>query len=122
MLEMYKKLWSEVKNQIECNYLECNSTESIEYEKDSMKIKFDSYDDDLPLNKMIWISDLNIIVESVFQIKDKYYTQIQTHECECEDFYFFNDMINIKNFDPSLIKIDKKSFENIDIYNIGRSQ
>ena len=24
-------------------------------------------------------------------------------------FYFFNDMINIKDFDPSLIKIDKKS-------------
>ena len=22
-------------------------------------------------------------------------------------YYFFNDMINIKNFDPSLIKIDK---------------
>ena len=28
-------------------------------------------------------------------------------------------MINIKIFDPSLIKIDKKSFKNIDIYNIG---
>ena len=68
MLEMYKKLWSEVKKQIKCNYLECNSTESIEYEKDSMKIKFDSYDGDLPLSKMIWFSDLNIIVESVFQI------------------------------------------------------
>ena len=24
-------------------------------------------------------------------------------------YYFFNDMINIKNLDPSLIKIDKKS-------------
>ena len=24
-------------------------------------------------------------------------------------YYFFNDMINIKDFDPSLIKIDKKS-------------
>ena len=28
-------------------------------------------------------------------------------------------MINIKDFDPSLIKIDKKSYKNIDIYNIG---
>ena len=34
-------------------------------------------------------------------------------------YYFFNDMINIKNFDPSLIKIDKKSYKNIDIYHIG---
>ena len=33
--------------------------------------------------------------------------------------YFFNDMINIKDFDPSLIKIDKKSYKNIGIYHIG---
>ena len=34
-------------------------------------------------------------------------------------YYFFNDMINIKNFDPSLIKIDKKSYKRTGIYNIG---
>ena len=34
-------------------------------------------------------------------------------------YYFFNDTINIKNFDPSLIKIDKKSYKNIGIYYIG---
>ena len=34
-------------------------------------------------------------------------------------YYFFNDIINIKGFDPSLIKKDKKSYKNIDIYNIG---
>ena len=34
-------------------------------------------------------------------------------------YYFFNDMINIKNFDASLIKIDKTSFKNISIYYIG---
>ena len=28
-------------------------------------------------------------------------------------------MINIKNFDPNLLKIDKKSYRNIDIYYIG---
>ena len=31
-------------------------------------------------------------------------------------YYFFNDMINIKNFDPNNIKIDEKSFTNILIY------
>ena len=31
-------------------------------------------------------------------------------------YYFFNDMINIKNFDSSLLKIDKKSYKNISIY------
>ena len=33
-------------------------------------------------------------------------------------YYFFNDMINIKYLDSSLIEIDKKSYKNIDIYNI----
>ena len=31
-------------------------------------------------------------------------------------YYFFDDMINIKNFDPNLPKIGKKSYKNIDIY------
>ena len=34
-------------------------------------------------------------------------------------YYFYSDMINIKNFDPILLKIDKKSYKNIGIYNIG---
>ena len=33
--------------------------------------------------------------------------------------YFFNDMINIKNFDSRLLKIDKKSYKSIGIYYIG---
>ena len=33
-------------------------------------------------------------------------------------YYFFNDMINIKNFNPSNIEIDEKSYENILIYYI----
>ena len=34
-------------------------------------------------------------------------------------YYFFDDMINIKNLDSSLLKIDKKSYKNIGIYYIG---
>ena len=34
-------------------------------------------------------------------------------------YYLFNDMINIKNFDPNNIKIDEKSYKNILIYYIG---
>ena len=34
-------------------------------------------------------------------------------------YYFFDDRNNIKNFDPNLLKIDKKSYKNIDIYCIG---
>ena len=34
-------------------------------------------------------------------------------------YYFFNVMINIKNFDPNNIKIDEKSYKNILIFYIG---
>ena len=31
-------------------------------------------------------------------------------------YNFFNDMINIRNFDPKSLKADKKSYKNIDTY------
>ena len=34
-------------------------------------------------------------------------------------YYFFNDMINIKDFDSTLIQLDKKSYRIIGIYNIS---
>ena len=35
------------------------------------------------------------------------------------NYYFYNDLIDIKNFDPKLLKLDKKSSKNITIYYIG---
>ena len=34
-------------------------------------------------------------------------------------YYFYNDQINLKDFDASLLKIDKKDYNEIDIYYIG---
>ena len=34
-------------------------------------------------------------------------------------YYFYDDMVNIKDFDPNLLKSDKKSFKNIGVYYIG---
>ena len=34
-------------------------------------------------------------------------------------YYFFNDIINIENFNPNDIKIDEKSYKSIRIYYIG---
>ena len=34
-------------------------------------------------------------------------------------YYFYNDIIDIENFKSNLLKIDKKSYKDIDIYNIG---
>ena len=36
-----------------------------------------------------------------------------------QTYYFYNGMINIKDFDAKSLKIDKKSYKNIGIYNIG---
>ena len=34
-------------------------------------------------------------------------------------YYFYNNMIDIKTFDSDLLKIDKKLYKDIGIYNIG---
>ena len=34
-------------------------------------------------------------------------------------YYFFNDQINLKDFDASLLKVDKNNYKDIDIYYIG---
>ena len=34
-------------------------------------------------------------------------------------YYFYNDLINIKDFDPKLLKLDKKSPMDVGIYYIG---
>ena len=85
VIELYKKLWSEIKKQIKA----INSGESTKYKKDFMKIRLDSYDDDLPLNKILCFSELDIIAESVFQIKNEYYPQIHINQCKYECEYYF---------------------------------
>ena len=76
MLEKYAKLWDEIKYHIKT----VNSSESAEYGKDYMKIKFNS-DDNLPLNKMLKLHNLTIIVRAVFEEDGKYYPQVFLDEC-----------------------------------------
>ena len=33
--------------------------------------------------------------------------------------YFYNETFDLKDFEPNLLKIDKKSYKNIDVYYIG---
>ena len=35
------------------------------------------------------------------------------------NYYFHNDLINIKTFDPSMLKLNKKTVLNHDVYYIG---
>ena len=34
-------------------------------------------------------------------------------------YHFYNDIIDIKTFDSNMLKLGKKSYKNLDIYNIG---
>ena len=36
-----------------------------------------------------------------------------------QTYYFYNDITDLENFDTRLLKIDKKSYKDIGIYNIG---
>ena len=36
-----------------------------------------------------------------------------------ETYYFYKDIIDIKTFDSNMLKLDKKSYKNLNTYNIG---
>ena len=86
-LEIYKELCSEIKDEIET----IKRIEPIKYEKNFMKIKFES-DDDLPLGTILNILVCVTIVKSVFQendnpqfhLKDCFYEYVHENE---DDFY-----------------------------------
>ena len=81
VLEKYTKLWDEIKYHIRTiNTGKSGECNSIEYEKDYIKIKFDS-DDDLPLNKILKLHNLTIIVRSVFEEDSEYYPQVFLDKC-----------------------------------------
>ena len=45
--------------------------------------------------------------------------QIKKINIKNRGYYLYNDLINIKNFHSNLLKTDKKSHEDIDIYYIS---
>ena len=40
-------------------------------------------------------------------------------EIKNRTYYFYNNIINLKNFKSNMLKIDKKHYKGIDIYYIG---
>ena len=45
--------------------------------------------------------------------------KIKVIDIKNQTYYFFDDIINMKNFNSNNIKIDEKSYKNILIYYIG---
>ena len=71
--ELLKK-YNDVFNGIRDKIKEINSDE-CDYEKDYMKIKFNS-DDNLPLNKPLKFHNMTITIRSVFEEDGKFYPQV----------------------------------------------
>ena len=71
VFEKFTKLWDEIKHFIETII----GGKKLEYEKDFMKIKFNS-NDILPLNKMLKLHMLAVIVRFFFEEDRKYYPQV----------------------------------------------
>ena len=45
--------------------------------------------------------------------------KVKQIEIKNRTYYLYNDIINIEEFNSSLLKIEKKSYKDIDIYYIG---
>ena len=74
LLKKYNDIWNGIKNKIkEVSDGECD------YEKDYMKIKFNS-DDNLPLNKTLKFRLMTITIRSVFSESGKFYPQLFLHD------------------------------------------
>ena len=71
VLKKHSDVWDGIKNKIKA----MNGGEKNDYEKDYMKIKFNS-DDDLPLNKPLKFHAMTIIIRSVFEEGGKLYPQV----------------------------------------------
>ena len=57
-----------------------NNNKSGKYEKDDIKIKFNSHDK-LPLNKQLKFLSVRIVIRSVFEEDGKYYPQAFLEDC-----------------------------------------
>ena len=76
VLRKYMEVLSGIKSGIEKIY----NNNSGEYEKDYMKIKFDS-EDKLPLSKQLKFLSVTIVIRSVFEDDGKYYPQVFLDDC-----------------------------------------
>ena len=57
-----------------------NNNKLGEYDRDYMKIKFNS-DDDIPLNKQLNFPMITVTISNIFEKDGKYYPQVFLDEC-----------------------------------------
>ena len=76
VLKKYNELWDGIKNEIKTIYGgKTSKCSSAEYDKDFMKIKFNS-DDNLPLTKTLKLHNITVVIRSIFEEHGKFYPQV----------------------------------------------
>ena len=81
-IKIKRKTYNDVSNGIK-NKIEEVSSGECDYEKDYIKIKFNS-DDDLALNKPLKFHNMTIIIRSIFEEDGKLYLQVFLDDTLCE--------------------------------------
>ena len=76
VLKRYTEVWNRIKDCIE----KINNNKLGEYDKDYMKIKFNS-DDDVSLNKVLNFPTITVSIRNIFEKDGKYYPQSFLDEC-----------------------------------------
>ena len=76
VLRKYSEIWNGIKDCIE----RINNNKLGEYDKDYMKIKFNS-DDDIPLNKQLNFPIITVTIRNIFEKDGKYYPLSFLDEC-----------------------------------------
>ena len=74
------------------------------------------------LKKMLFVLSLVLILKQQFnecKSIELINGKSQTKDIKNRTYYFYNDISNIEEFNSSLLKIDKKSCKDINIYYIG---
>ena len=81
ILMKYKEVRDAIKNTIQVK----NAVKPLEYGEDYMKIKFDAYENDLPMDKVIKLHMLVIVIRSIYEREGKCYANVFIDNCFYEN-------------------------------------
>ena len=72
ILMKYREVWEAINNTIQIR----NGDKPPEYGEDYKKIKFDTYENDLPMAKIIKLHMLVIVIRSIYEREGKCYAEV----------------------------------------------
>ena len=76
ILENYNQVFNGIKHHTK----KINNSDIIKYDKNYFKIIFNT-NDDIPLNKMLYIPTITVVIRYIFKQNGIYYPQIYLDDC-----------------------------------------